>query len=57
MGNVQVDMSVFRFDVDAIDKEYRHHASRSQQVAEQINRWGKFTWTNLQSLYGKEGRT
>lgn len=39
-----------KFNIDAIKKEYEEHASKCQQIAKEVNKWGKKTKPNLQFL-------
>lgn len=46
----QTDINAIKFDVAAIRKDYEKHASKCQQIAKEVNKWGKLTQPSLQFL-------
>jgi len=46
----QVDINAIKFDVAAIRKDYENHVSKCQQIAKEVNKWGKLTQPTLEFL-------
>ncbi len=50
MMKQQVDINAIKFDVAAIRKDYENHVSKCQQIAKEVNKWGKLTQPTLEFL-------
>lgn len=46
----QVEIGNVIFNLDAIKREYQAHTSRCQQIAKEVNKWGKKTKPEFQFL-------